>query len=133
MKRRLVLGVIIAALCVYVVLLLPWMAEISKGPLVDAVRYECWKKYVCPFNDNVVYTGLASDRERDSLVIGLNVDELKARFGKIRGDSALPLTVVQRLYADLDYVGQDVRGLGDYNWLVILRNGRVVSLAWLKG
>ena len=80
-----------------------------------------------------MYTGLASDGERDSLVIGLNVNELRARFGKIRGDSALPFTVVQRRYADLDYVGQDARGLGAYTWLVILQDGRVVSLAWLKG
>lgn len=98
----------------------------SKGP-----RYIMWKVGLWPFDPEVVYRSMVTDRNRDALVIGLTAKELEIKFGLLRNRQTA--TKYQRFYSDQYPKEQEIAWLGDSAWMVIFENGRVIVLCLEKG
>jgi hypothetical protein len=101
--------------------------EDHRGP-----RYVLWKHGLLPFDPTVVYPAMVGDVDRDRLVVGLTMDELRSRFGVLRS-RAESTVEYQRHYADHFFVDQQVVWLGDSAWLLVMSNGRAASLHLMKG
>ncbi|HLX60911.1 MAG TPA: hypothetical protein VKX17_06475 [Planctomycetota bacterium] len=92
-------------------------------------RYVLWKLGLYAFNPRTVYGCMVADANRDSLVLGLTVEQLEQRFGLLRTKETA--NDFQRSYQrDLP---DDIRWLGDSNWVVIFSNGKVAKLDLMKG
>jgi hypothetical protein len=77
----------------------------SSGP-----RYILWKYGMLPFDPTVTYPAMVGDRQRDSLVVGLTVPELKHRFGNLRTRVE---STTDYHYSDNFLLDQEILRLGD--------------------
>lgn len=85
-----------------------------------------------PFDASVVYPAMVGDRQREHLVVGLSVQELERKFGRLRVRSeATP--EYQKYYSERFFPDQQILWLGESPWLVVLHNGRVEALYLMKG
>ena len=107
------------------------------GGFVFSVRHFSWN-YVCVKYglvekadlDSAFYQSMLLDRDRDSLVEGLTVEQLRKRFGLLRrGDS---VSDYQRPYERFETFDEHV-WVGDGPWMIRLKDGKGVELALVKG
>jgi hypothetical protein len=108
-----------------------WLAVLppadSRGP-----RYVLWKLGLAQFDEHVVYLAMVQDTDRDSLVLGLSELELTKRFVTVRSPQR-GLSSEQAYYTKTYFPSSEVRWLGESQWMVVLREGRVASLHIMKG
>jgi hypothetical protein len=98
----------------------------------DGPRYVLWKSGVLPFDASVVYPAMVGDRQRERLVVGLSVQELERKFGRLRTRSE-STPEYQKYYSERFFLDKQILWLGESQWLVVLRDGRVEALHLMKG
>jgi hypothetical protein len=96
-------------------------------------RYVLWKWHLYPFDPDVVYGSMVLEKyfDADRLVVGLTLGELESRFGRLR--TRADCTESQRYYSEHEFLGREIRWLGDSQWLVVIESGRVKELHLEKG
>ena len=132
-KQRLSLGrLILAGVSVVLLGLVFWQALYHGPDEPKDLRYQAWKLGLYSMDLDKATSTMVGDIYPDRLVMGRTEAELAKRFGYVTGVENAS-EYVRYCYFNSPYYGKEALILRHSNWMVLMKNGRVLRLILVKG
>jgi hypothetical protein len=126
MKNRLLLLIVTT-----IVILLLWEGFYPDKYDPKNPHYIAWKWHLATIDPMRALSTMTHDSGSEHLVVGLNANDLKKRFGSLKTvDEVGPYL---RDYCASTRAGEDVLFLNNSDYMVVMKKGRAAELVLCKG